>query len=180
MTNYQKIEMIIKKNKGYVTREDVMNQDIKSWFLYDYAKRYNLVKIDNGFFAKEDWLVDEYLVYQLKYKKIIYSFYTALMFHELTDKIVKHSVRNKEIYELGIIEMETICGNNVKVYDMEKTICDLVKNKVHIESEVYIKAIRKYIRKKDKSIFKLFKYARIMKIEKEVNELMEVLLNDEY
>ena len=76
--------------------------------------------------------------------------------------------------------METICGNNVKVYDMEKTICDLVKNKVHIESEVYIKAIRKYIRKKDKNIFKLFKYARIMKIEKEVNELMEVLLNDEY
>lgn len=200
MTNYQKIEMIIKKNKGYVTREDVMNQDINSWFLYDYAKRYNLVKIDNGFFAKEDWLVDEYLVYQLKYKKIIYSFYTALMFHELTDKmvdyfevscphgynveltdkIVKHSVRNKEIYDLGVIEIETIFGNKVKVYDMEKTICDLVKNKVHIESEVYIKAIRKYIRKKDKNIFKLFKYARIMKIEKEVNELMEILLNDEY
>ena len=117
MTNYQKIQNIIKKNKGYITREEVVNQGIKSWFLYDYAKKNNLIKIDNGFFAKEEWNVDEYFVYQYKYKKIVYSFYTALCFHELTDKmvdyfevscphgynvelndnIVKHSIRNKEI-----------------------------------------------------------------------------------
>ena len=37
-TNYSKLEKIFKTNDGYITREDVDNANISSWFLSDFVK----------------------------------------------------------------------------------------------------------------------------------------------
>ena len=44
-TNYSKLEMIFKTNDGYITREDVDNANIPSWFLSDFVRKNNLNKI---------------------------------------------------------------------------------------------------------------------------------------
>lgn len=68
-------------------------------------------------------------------------------------------------------------GNKVKVYDKERTICDLIKYRDKYDGETFIKAIKAYINGKYDQI-KLFQYARIMKIEKKVFEIMEIILNE--
>ena len=67
-------------------------------------------------------------------------------------------------------------GMKIKVYDIERTICDIIKNKKKMDSEIFAKALKDYAKSKNKNLSKLAKYAKIMKIEKKVNEYMEVLL----
>ena len=66
----------------------------------------------------------------------------------------------------------------MRTYDEERTICDLIKNRNKYDSELFIKAIRSYI-KKINNQSKLFKYARILGVENKVFEVMEVVVNDD-
>ena len=81
-----------------------------------------------------------------------------------------------DIFSLGMIDITTINDLTVKCYDLERTICDIIKDKNRMDKEVYSKALKEYARRKDKDILKLLKYAKKLAIEKEVVELMEVLL----
>ena len=82
----------------------------------------------------------------------------------------------KEILDLGIIEMTSPFGMKIKVYDIERTICDIIKNKNKIDAEIFSKALKEYARSKNKNLTKLTKYAKTMNIENKVREYMEVLL----
>lgn len=195
----EKINKIVKTNKGYVTRRNIDENNIPSIYLSRYVKKYNLKQIVRGFYATNDWIVDPYLVFQYTYPRFIFSFNSAIYLHGLgdilpnylevtgpfnyrpmsknRDDIITHTDTVDKTYNLGIIDAYTTFGNVIRVYDKEKTICDLIKNKDKIEFEVYVKALNNYAKSKDKNINKLMEYARIMKIEDRVRSQMEVILN---
>lgn len=197
-TNYSKLERIFKTNGGYITREDIDNANIPSWFLSDFVKKNNLNKIAPGFYANDNFIVDDYLILQRRYPKYIYAGLSALYLLGLTDKIptnievsapqnyhpsrskvdslIIHKLSNSNIYELGIKEVKTMFGNIVKTYDEERTICDVIKYRDKYDSETFNKAIKIYIRTINNQS-KLFKYARELGVEKKVYEIMEVVAN---
>ena len=72
--------------------------------------------------------------------------------------------------------MESPFGMKIKVYDIERTICDIIKNKNKMDAEIFSKSLKEYAKSKDKNLSKLTKYARTMNIENKVREYMEVLL----
>ena len=118
---------------------------------------------------------------------------TALYFHGLSikapdsryDVTVKknyNSVKLKnhnvfyvpdDIYELGLTEVKTPFGNIVRVYDVERCICDIIRSKKRMDNEHIKYSIREYIKRKDKDLVKLSKYADKMGIKKEVMDLLE-------
>ena len=199
ITNYSKIEGIIKTNGGYITREDIDKANIPSWFLSDYVKKNKLIKVAPGFYATESYIPDEYFILQRRFQKYIFSGVSALYLHKLTDRtpdfidvtapqgynptrsridsLIIHKISNEDLYKLGITEAETMFGNTVKVYDEERTICDVIKHRDKYDAETFIKAIKLYIKKTNNQL-KLFKYARAMGIEKKVFEIMEVIVNE--
>ena len=199
MSIEEKINNIVKMNKGYVTRKDIDRYNIPSIYLTRYVKKHSLKKIVRGFYAKEEWIVDPYLVFQYTYPQFIYSFNSAIYLHGLgdilpnylevtgplnyrpmskaRDDVIAHTDTVNETYNLGVIEIVSALDNVIRVYDKEKTICDLIKNKDKVEFEVYAKALNNYTKAKDKNINKLMEYARIMKIENKVRSQMEVILN---
>ena len=61
-TNYSMLEKIFKTNGGYITREDVDNANISSWFLSDFVKRNGLNKIAPGFYANDNYIIDNYYI----------------------------------------------------------------------------------------------------------------------
>ena len=75
---------------------------------------------------------------------------------------------SKNIYELGLIEIETPMGNKVRAYDIERCICDIIKSKNRMDLEHVKYSIKTYIKSKDKNIIKLSKYANEMGIKDEV------------
>ncbi|HHX67482.1 MAG TPA: abortive phage infection protein, partial [Gallicola sp.] len=79
-----------------------------------------------------------------------------------------------DIYELGLTEAETPMGNKVRVYDIERCICDIIRSKNRMDSEFVKHSVREYIKRKDKDLIKLSKYADKMGIKKEVMDFMEV------
>lgn len=197
-TNYEKLEKIFKKNGGFITRQDVDGAQIPSWFLSDFVKRKNLSKKAPGYYVGDDYTADDYFILQRRYPKYVFSGMSALYLLGLTDKIPTdievaapqsyHPSRNKmdsilirrisssAIYELGIKETKTMFGNVVRVYDEERTICDLIKYRDKYDAETFIKAIKLYIRKKNDQA-KLFEYAKKIGIEKRVYEVMEIVVN---
>ena len=199
MTVEEKIENIVKTNNGYVTRKDIDRNKIPSIYLSRYVKKHNLIQVVRGFYAREDWIVDPYLIFQYTYPQFIYSFNSAIYLHGLgdilpnylevtgpfnyrpmsknRDDVMTHTDTVDESYNLGITDIKTSLGNVVRAYDKEKTICDLIKHKDKIEFEVYVKALTRYARSKDKDINKLMRYAQIMKIENKVRDQMEVIIN---
>ena len=197
-SNYTKLNRIFNSNGGYITREDVDAANISSWFLTDFVRKNNLTKIAPGYYASESFFADDYFILQRRYPKFIFTDMSALYLHHLTDKIPQdievvapqgynpsrkkidnlsiRRISDEKIYNLGIVEIKTNLGNNVKVYDEERTICDIIKYRDKYDGETFIKAIKNYVRKVNNQT-KLFEYARIMNIEKKVFEVIELINN---
>lgn len=65
---------------------------------------------------------------------------------------------------------------SVPVYDMERTICDLIRSRNHIEMQTYQDALKQYARRKDKNLRNLMNYAQLFRVEKILRQYLEVLL----
>ncbi len=72
--------------------------------------------------------------------------------------------------------MQTPFGIPFPVYDMERTICDLLRNRNNIEVQVFQDALKQYVRRKDKNLRTLMKYASMFHVEKILRPYLEVLL----
>jgi predicted transcriptional regulator of viral defense system len=189
------IEKVIVDNHGIVTNEIFDNHNIPRIYLSRMVKDNTLTRIARGIYITEDGIFDDYFFFQKQFSKAIFSFQSALYFHQLTDRVPfqkeitlyngynPHSIPidtkmhfvKKEIYEMGITNMETQFGNIIKVYDKERTICDVIKHRDLMDVEIFKKAITLYFEHKDKNLLTLYQYARIMKIEAKVNDIVEVI-----
>ena len=197
MSNSEKIFKLIEKNNGYVTTREVVNNKIDKKFLSDMVKKGKIVRISRGYYGLPTYIEDEYYKIASKSKNAIFSMTTALYLHNLSDRtpLVFHitlpagysgtlqkekrvviNYVKRDLLDLGAIEMTSPFGMNIKVYDVERTICDIIKYKNKVDAEIFRKALKNYIKCKNKNLSKLAKYAKIMNIEKKVSEYMEVLL----
>jgi hypothetical protein len=81
----------------------------------------------------------------------------------------------KKYYELGMIEKETQFHHFVKTYDMERTLCDMIKRRNEIDSDILKKAFRSYMKDGSRDIAKLKYYAKELKVIKEIDIILDVL-----
>ena len=197
MTSYNKILKMIESNNGYITTQEIVSNKIDRKFLSNMVKKGMLVRISRAYYGLPSYIEDEYYKLLSKSKNARFSMATALYLHNLSDRTPliynitvpygysgslqkeKNVILNfvkKEILDLGVIEMTSPFGMKIKVYDIERTICDIIKNKNKIDAEIFSKALKEYARSKNKNLTKLTKYAKIMNIEHKVREYMEVLL----
>lgn len=197
MNFYDKILKIIEKNNGYITTKEAVENEINKMFLTNLVKKGTLVRLSRGYYGLPDYIEDEYYKIASKSKNVRFSLTTALYLHNLSDRtplvynitlpfgysgilqkeknVMITSVK-RELLDLGMIEMTSPFGMKIKVYDVERTICDIIKNKNKMDAEIFSKALKEYAKSKNKNLSKLTKYARAMNIEKKVSEYMEVLL----
>lgn len=75
---------------------------------------------------------------------------------------------------MGLTEVETPYGNKVRVYDIERCICDIIRSKNRMDLEHIKYAIRSYIKRKDKSINNLSEHAEKLGIKEEVMSYIEI------
>lgn len=196
MNNEGKILKLAMNNNGYITTNIVEKNGIKRQFLGYLVKKGKLEKVARGIYILPEEAEDIYLILQNKSKKMVFSHMTALRFHNFTDRIphiiditvtneYRGSLQNKEninlfrvkkeYIDLGMIWVKSPYGNKIKIYDLERSICDIIRNKKDIELELFNKAIRDYHSKTDKNQLKLMNYAQKLGIEKEVLKTFEVL-----
>lgn len=195
MSKYEKLMNKI-KYKGVITAEEARKQGISTALIKQWVDKGKLDRISRGIYALPNEVVDSLYVMQLKCGKGIYSHETALMLHDLSDRIPSKNVMTvpkgynthrlseellefhwveKDIHELGVMTMKSIYGNEIKVYDLERTICDIIKYRSSMDLAILNGALKAYMTHPQAKRFKLSLYAKKMGISKKVNEIMEVL-----
>ena len=180
---------------GYLTTKDVTDNNIPRFYLTKLMKESKIERVSRGVYIKKNELVDEFVILQSKSKNAIYSNTTALYLHGFSNRIpIKYDITinngyngslqkednvnlfytKRELLELGVINYKLDSGNIIKVYDLDKTICDIIKNKKKIDAEIFNKAIREYFYSKKKNTLKLYEYAKKMNIYNKVRDTFEV------
>ena len=197
VTKFEEIDKLLEQNDGYLFSKDVEKAGISRTYLANYVKERGLEKVSKGIYISPDTWEDELYILQLRYPKVVFSGETALYIHGLIDReysrinvtvpprfnrtrLLSEGVvirqEQEANYNLGIIELQTNYGNTVRVYDVEKTICDLVKLRGKIEVQHYQTAIKSYMRSKDKNLTRLLKYADALKVRDEIMKYVEVMI----
>ena len=196
MNGEEKILELVKKNGGLIKTSDVIYQNINKMALVRLVKKGLLNRLERGLYIDAKKIEDSYYVFQYKCTKAIFSHETALYFHDLTDRTpiefmvtvpsgynsrlikdnqYKFSYIKDDLYDLGKIKVKTPYGNEVYCYDIERTICDIIKDKNKIEKYQFKDALKRYMDLKIKDIPKLYEYAKKFNIKDEVKKYIEVL-----
>lgn len=182
MVNYMKIILIGEENNGYIRTRDVTDKNISREYLSRLAKEGVIERVERGIYILKDVIPDELYIFQLRYNKTIFSHQTALYFHQKTElfptrfditcsreynasKIKEHNVFyvDKELLDLGMIEIKTNFGNTVKTYDLERTVCDIIRNDNRVNEEQLFKTLRNIINHASVDINKVSLYAKKLK-----------------
>lgn len=69
-----------------------------------------------------------------------------------------------------------IDSTEVRIYDRERTICDVLRNMNKMDKEVFNKAIQNYVADPKKNIPNLMQYAKVLRVQKKVKDLIGVWL----
>lgn len=192
----KKIKEIIKKNNGIVSSKEVYQNSINSWYLTDMVRKGYIERVGRGIYFDPNFdNYDELYFFQLQHRACIYSYQTALHLHNLTDRLpfvdevtvyqgynswrIKDRVKvhqiKKEWYQIGVTEVKTEMGNPVYVYDMERIMCDLVRDRKNQDPEIFSKAWNYYMKNKSKNVRKLREYAETFKISDKVEDILEII-----
>lgn len=81
-----------------------------------------------------------------------------------------------EWYALGVTKVKTAFGNEVPVYDSERTICDMIRCRKDVEVQTFRTAMREYMSGGKKKFGNLIRYAKELGIEEKVRIYTEVML----
>lgn len=195
MDYIKKIKEKLNKTSGVITSKELKNSNIPTIYLTRMVEKGEIIRADRGIYIDSNGDYDEYYFFHNRCKVAVFSYVSALYLQGFTDIIpnemevtvykgynphrISGNVRihyvTKEIYDLGMTECQTMFGNTVKVYDLERTICDFIKNRSEIETELFSKTINKYVRYGNKDLNKLYEYSKKMKIYEKVKEILEVV-----
>ena len=197
MNNTEKLKNLIMEKNGVIVTSDLKKKNIPREYLRQFVKEGLLEKVDRGAYISPEAFDDEMYRLQSRFTPIIYSHDTALYFNGLIDRDpIKYSVTvysgyqttrlknmgvsvfsvKKELFEIGLIEGQTVFGRKVRMYDAERAICDCIRNRSKMDIALTTDALKRYSARSDKNISKLMKYAELFKVSSIVRGYMEVLL----
>lgn len=197
MSIEQSIWQLLEKNNGYLKASDAVAVGISRVTLGKYSKKLSLESVGRGIYIAPDVLPDALYILQMTNKNACFSHETALYLHGLMERepfdihvtvptgynashLRKKGVhvyqRKAESYAIGQTETDTHLGNRVVLYDMERTICDIVQNKGNMDAQIFQTALREYVRQQDKNIPLLMRYARQLCLDKKIRQYLDVLL----
>lgn len=80
-----------------------------------------------------------------------------------------------ENLEFGI-RQENISGHNVRITDLERSVCDAVKYRNKIGLDICAEIIRNYLRKKERNLSRLTEYAKKLRVANVLNNYLEIAI----
>lgn len=197
MNKKEKLDNMLCEKNGVLQTADVIEAGISKTYFMEYAKKMELERVAKGIYLSPDAWEDPFYLLQMRYPQIIFSHETSLYllgmaereplrftvtvkagYHAKSMKEQKVKVYRvkKELLELGVVNLESPEGNLVKVYNAERTVCDLLRSRSNVEIQDLQTAIREYLRSKEKNLPQLMRYAKAFRVEKVLRPYLEVLL----
>ena len=197
MNLFQQLDQMVEKQDGILRTAQVVEAGISKPVFYEYVKDRKMERAAHGIYVSKDSWIDAMYLIHLRFGQAVFSHETALFFHDLTDRepspyavtvrrgysttrlkaegISVYTIK-PEFYDIGLTTGQTPFGHTVPIYDMERTICDLLRSRSSIEMQTFQGALKAYARRKDKNLRTLMRYAGMFRVEKILRQYLEVLL----
>lgn len=197
VARYEQLDSLAAQNGGVLRTGDVVAAGISKTTLKKFVAERQYERIAHGVYLSPDAWKDSLYIIGLRCPQGFFSHETALFLHDLTDREpmqytltvktgynpsgltadgMKVYTVKKELYGLGASSAETSFGHTVAVYDMERTICDIVRSRRNIDAQTFQSALKQYARKRDKNLPLLMDYAQKFHVDKILRQYLEVLL----
>lgn len=193
----KKLQSYLEENNGYYRIADARSLGVSKDAAASYVKEAGLSKVAHGVYCSEEAWPDRLYVLQLRNRKIVFSHETALYLHGMSDREpscpivtvrrgynashlredgVKVYTVVRDWFEVGITTVHTLTGNPINMYNKERCICDIIREKKRMDPQVFQTAMTSYFKDPDKDIHKLMQYAGTFGIEERVRQYTEILL----
>lgn len=197
MDYISELAAIAKSHGGIIQTKIAAECGISKAMLYKLCKEDKLHRIAKGQYILPDDMQDELLSISKRSENIIFSHETALYLNGISDRTpFEHTVTapsgcipsaaikaeckvyyiKPELFVLGKTTLRTPSGNDVTAYDLERTICDVIRSRNKIGTETFLAALKLYAASPKKDLNKLNTYAKKMRIYNILRQYLEVLL----
>ena len=189
-----KLNLLFSKNKGYLTKKQLPDKSTYNhllqltdegivervkWGVYHYEN----ASFDNTMIDVEKIVPGGVLCLFSAWKHYELTVQIPQSFNIAIEKNRKVSLPNyppitlyywiHEYQELGVTTQK-IGSYTVKIYDLEKSVCDAIKYRTKIGLDVAAEILKNYLRRKDRNLSKLMGYAKIMRVEKTLKTYLEI------
>lgn len=189
----EKILEFLKNHNGYITTAEIENIGFSKTQIPKLIEVGIIKKVAHGLYIDSNLIEDEFYILQKRFSNLVFSYNTACYLLNLSDrtpyeldvttlkgrkigeKVNIHYV-GEDKFNIGIIEVTSPYGNQIKIYNAERCICDILKNPNSVDIELYNKIINNYFREKHKDLSTLEKYTKIFNVHKKFQHIMEVLI----
>jgi len=194
MNKYDEILKLVDK-QGYISTKKVEKNGINRAYLSLMEKDGRIERIKRGLYKVNDYINENEIseIIRLVPKGVI-CLETAAEYYGLTTLIpTEYSVaiqRSKKVvlpeyppikliyfsdknFKLGITFIEE---DNIRIYDIEKTVCDITKYRNKLGKNIYKEVLKEYLKRKDRNIDKLLEYAKKMNAYRVLKETLEVII----
>lgn len=182
-------------NGGYISSAEAKKASLYDQLLYA-TRTGRIVRIRQGVYALNSELAKQMIDVETVVPGGVLCLYSAWSYYELTTQIpqvyhiavertrritlplfppIELSFMTQKAYELGVIEVE-IDGIKVKMYDLEKSVCDAIKYRNKIGLDVSSEIFNNYLTRKDRDITRLYEYASQLRVGKKIDELIKFIL----
>lgn len=182
---------------GILLTKNALQGGIKKDTLYRFLTDNQFEKVAQGVYLSPEAWEDTMFVLHQRCPQAVFSHDEALFYHGLIDrepmqptltiysgyntKNLKASGVNvftikKELLSIGKIEVENSFGHKIPLYNLERTICDLMRSRRSFEIQDFQTAIKNYVKHPNKNLTTLMTYAPLFRVEKLIRQYMEVLL----
>ena len=197
MEYISRIKEILKEQNGTLLSLELDKEKIPRTYLSMMVAEGDVERVGRGSYVSADSIEDMMYILQQKYPNIVYSHETALFFHDLTNRTpIKYSVTvpsgykvvkalsdkskiyyiKKDLHQMGTVERATSFGNPVKVYNIERTICDILRSRNRIDPQILTDALKMVVQLKKLNYPLLSEYAKKLKVDKILSMYLEVLI----
>lgn len=186
------------KNYDYLTPKIAEESGISKYKFYKYVEEYKLDSVSRGIYSTEKNWIDELYILHLRCPNAVFSHDEAFYYYDLIDReplihtltiysgYNAHRLRadnnckvytvKRELLNVGKTVVKDNNGNIIPMYNLERTICDLIRSRSNIEAQDFNSALKNYVSRKDKDLNRLMEYAKLFRVDNVIRRYMEVLL----
>lgn len=194
-----RLENIFREHGFVMTTAELNNAKLDYSDIQELTDEGLIEKVKRGFYYWVGCLEGgEALIIGRLFPDAVLCMETALFYYKYSDRnpaqwhisISKNASRNRtkidypfikayriepDLLPVGEAEGE-IDSVKVRIYDRDRTICDVLRNMNKMDKEIFNKAIQNYVNDSQKNIPNLIKYAKDLRVQKRVKDLIGVWL----
>ncbi|AFK85632.1 MULTISPECIES: type IV toxin-antitoxin system AbiEi family antitoxin domain-containing protein [Thermoanaerobacterium] len=196
MINIDVIQKEFNKHGGVLKTSELNALGISSRKIKKLLEKNIIRKIKRGYYELSNSINPDEVIIARLFPNAVIFLESALIYYGYTDRIPsvwqiavdKNSEKSQYKIEYPPIEpyylepkflkigVDTIQveGVTIKIFDRDRTICDVLRYENKLEKEVFSNAVLRYVKDQKKNIRKLFEYAELFNIKNKVQTYIGV------